>query len=164
VKLSIRRLHPRAVIPHFASTQAACFDLTATERSPIMGRSRIYSTGLAFSIPQGYYLELAIRSGLAFNDDFILANGVGIVDADFRGEVKIKLTYLCDGQPDWPWPGDRIAQGRLVRLVKTQIEEVEELDKTERGDGGFGSTGRWIRIDGTVDSDRRDGGFGSTGR
>jgi dUTP pyrophosphatase len=140
--LHARKLHPAAALPRFATSQAACFDLTAVSRGPVNGRSRVYSTGFALDIPKGYYVELYIRSGLAFNRDFILANGVGIIDADFTGEVKCKLAYLGDGLPDWPMPGDRIAQGRLVRMSKTQIEWTTEQKETERGENGFGSTGR----------------------
>lgn len=134
--------HPHAKPPKFAHDDDACFDLTAAHRGDTDGNSRVYDTGLAFQIPKGYYVELAIRSGLAFNGNFILANGVGIIDAGYTASVKCKLVYLGEGNPDWPRVGDRIAQGRLVRLTKTEFEEVSEIDETERGDGGFGSTGR----------------------
>ena len=140
--LSIRPLHPAATLPRFATPEAACFDLTATSRGPVTARSRVYGTGLALDIPSGYYVETCIRSGLAFKGDFILANGVGIIDSDYTGEVMCKLVYMGDGQPDWPRLGDRIAQARLVRLVKTDIQWTEERKETERGEGGFGSTGR----------------------
>jgi dUTP pyrophosphatase len=142
MKLPVKKLYPSATIPTFATPGAACFDLTATTREGVKGNSRVYGTGLAFSPPDGYYVELYIRSGLAFKQDFILANGVAIIDNDYRGEVKLKLTYLGDGQPDWPLPGERIAQGRLVRQTKTDIHEVTEIEDTQRGEGGFGSTGR----------------------
>lgn len=141
MKIGIYKIHPSAKLPVFATSDAACFDLTAVSRGPVEGLSRVYSTGLAFQIPSGYSVELCIRSGLAFKSNFVLANGIGIIDADYRGEIKCKLYYTGRDQPEWPMPGDRIAQGRLVRLTKTQIEEVTELDETERGQGGFGSTG-----------------------
>lgn len=140
--LGIRLLHPAATLPSFATPDAACFDLNATTRGPVTARSRVYGTGLALDIPSGYYVEVYIRSGLAFNRDFILANGVGIIDADYTGEVMCKLVYMGDGQPDWPRLGDRIAQGRLVRMTKTQIELTKEQKETTRGENGFGSTGR----------------------
>ncbi len=142
MKLQYKKLHHQAKPPIFATPDSACFDLTAVSRGDVYGQSRVYSTGLAFMPPSGYYVELYIRSGLAFKYDFILANGVGIIDADFRGEVKCKLTYLGGGKPDWPLPGERIVQGRLVRTAKTQLEEVSDIDETKRGDGGFGSTGK----------------------
>ena len=142
VKLQVKRLHSGAVIPTFATDGSACFDLTAAEADPPNGNTRVYSTGLAIAAPPGYYVELCIRSGLAFKQGFILANGIGVIDADFRGEVKVMLAYLGSGRPEWPWIGDRIAQGRLVRLTKTEIEEVTSLDETKRGEGGFGSTGK----------------------
>jgi dUTP pyrophosphatase len=141
MKLKYKLLHPNAKRPVFATDGAACFDLYAASMAS-GSRSRVYGTGLAFDIPDGYYVALYIRSGLAFNGDFILANGSAIIDADFSGEVMCKLSYLGNGVPDWPWPGDRIAQGRLVRLTKTELEETETLKDTKRGESGFGSTGK----------------------
>lgn len=140
--LKYKKVHPKAKSPYFATPDAACFDLVASSRGDVEGNSRIYGIGLSFDIPKGYFVEIAIRSGLAFKDDFILANGVGIIDADFTGEVKCKLRYCGEGHPNWPIPGERIAQGRLVKLVKTEIQETEEVKETQRGENGFGSTGR----------------------
>jgi dUTP pyrophosphatase len=141
MKLKYKLLHHNAKPPAFATDGAACFDLYAASMAS-GSRSRVYGTGLAFDIPDGYHVELYIRSGLAFKGDFILANAVPIIDNDFIGEVMCKLTYLGNGQPDWPWIGDRIAQGRLVRTTKTELEETETLKETKRGDAGFGSTGK----------------------
>jgi dUTP pyrophosphatase len=140
--LPYKLLHPAAKPPKFSHETDACFDLTAAVRYDTDGNSRVYDTGLAFQIPKGYYVELAIRSGLAFSGGFILANGVGIIDSGYIASVKCKLVYLGEGNPDWPRVGDRIAQGRLVRLTKTELQEVQELDETERGENGLGSTGR----------------------
>jgi dUTP pyrophosphatase len=139
--LKFKQLHPNAVLPAFAHDDDACFDITAINRGQVDHNSRVYDTGLAVDIPNGYYVELYIRSGLAFKHNMILANGVGIIDSGFIGEIKCKLTYLGEGLPYWPRVGDRIAQGRLVKLTKTQIEWVKDIDSTERGNGGFGSTG-----------------------
>ena len=142
MKLQYIRLTDNAKPPIFATQGAACFDLTATSCSIAGSRTRIYGTGLALNIPEGYHVDVYIRSGLAFKKDFILANGVGIIDSDYTGEIMVKLVYIGDGQPDWPWVGDRIAQARLVRNTKTEFVETHEQKQTERGDGGFGSTGR----------------------
>ena len=93
--------------------------------------------------PSGYDIDLYIRSSLAFKKDFILTNSVGIIDNGFRGIVKVKLTYVgTSAVPDWPRIGDRIAQGRLLKKIKTTFEEVDDAKETERGEGGFGSSGR----------------------
>lgn len=141
MKLGVKRLVPESRIPVFASGGAACFDLYSIDRHVGDG-SAIYSTGLAFDIPEGYCLEVYSRSGHGFNDDLRLANCVGIIDSDYIGEVKVKLTHDGSDDPAWPEIGDRIAQAKLIKLVKTELIEVDELKTTDRGDGGFGSTGR----------------------
>jgi len=144
MKLPYKRNHPAAVPPKFAHDTDACFDLTAATREP-HGRSMVYDTGLVFNIPDGYHIKVYSRSGLGFKYDMRLCNSTGIIDSDYLGTIKVKLTY--DGpvsyRPDWPMVGDRIAQAMLVKNVKTDLVEVDEIDKeTERGDGGIGSTGK----------------------
>jgi len=141
VKLKYKLLTPDAKAPFFATDGAACFDLYAASVRP-GSRSRIYGTGLALDIPEGYYVELYIRSSLAFKGGFILANAVGIIDTDYTGELMCKLVYIDDGDPSWPSIGDRIMQGRLVRIISTELEETDELKQTTRGDKGLGSTGK----------------------
>jgi len=105
----------------------------------------LYDTGLVFDIPDGYHIKVYSRSGQGFKYDMRLCNSTGIIDSDYLGTIKVKLTY--DGpvsyRPDWPHVGDRVAQAMLVKNVKTDLIEVEEIEKeTERGEDGFGSTGR----------------------
>lgn len=145
MKLGYKKLTPEAKAPAFQSDGAACFDVACIDGgTPQHSRARVYRTGLAFDIPDGYYLEFNSRSGHGFKGDLRLANSTGIVDSDYTGEVMVKLTY--DGpnyaKPEWPWAGERIAQARLVRCVKTDIVEIEEMKQTERGNDGFGSTGK----------------------
>ena len=145
MKLGVKRTNNKAVIPKFETEGASCFDVVCVAREPFGPRSMIYNTGLAFDIPKGYGLEVHSRSGYAFKDDIRLANGVAQIDNDYTGDLMVKLTY--DGppsyRPDWPIVGDRVAQVKLVKNVKTDLVEVDEIDKeTERGDGGFGSTGK----------------------
>jgi dUTP pyrophosphatase len=140
--LKYTQTHRLAQPPYFATEGAACFDIVAASCKTSGPRSRIYGTGLAFNIQEGYHIEVYIRSGLAFKSDFILANGTGIIDSDYTGDVMCKLVYIGDGNPDWPWVGDRIAQARLVRNTKTELKETNGRKQTERGEGGFGSTGR----------------------
>ena len=139
MKVKLRKLHPNAVIPTYATDGDGAFDLTATSK-----QGQVYGTGLAIEVPKGHVLYIYGRSGLAFKEDIRLANAVGIVDSGFRGEIKVKLTY--DGQPYnapyWPSVGDRIAQGIILKVPHIEFEEVEELSDTQRGVNGFGSSGK----------------------
>jgi len=139
VKLKFKRLSSDAVIPKYATEGSACFDLVATKRT-IHGSTATYETGLAFEIPKGHVLMIYSRSGHGFNDALRLSNCTGVIDADYRGEVKVKL-QADSLHPDWPRVGDRVAQAMLVKLPVVELEEVEELTETKRGQGGFGSTG-----------------------
>lgn len=141
--IKIKLTHPKAKEPVFSSKGAACFDLYAVERNAEGGKAMIYSTGFNVQIPEGYHVEVFSRSGHGFRDDMRLCNCVGIIDSDYRGEIKVKLTH--DGLPymaDWPRVGDRVAQAKLVRNVKTTFTVVDELNETDRGESGFGSTGK----------------------
>lgn len=139
--LKVQRLTKRATLPEYVTQGAACFDICTTTTAPLLsGRSHVYETGLAFEVPEGYVLQVYSRSGMGFNKDTRLANCVGIIDSDYRGELKIKLRN--DGKEIVNVRlGDRIAQGMLVRVDQWTIEEVEELSATDRGEAGFGSTG-----------------------
>jgi dUTP pyrophosphatase len=101
-----------------------------------------YSTGLAFEVPEDHVMLVFSRSGHGFKSDVRLSNCVGVIDSDYRGELKVKLT--CDKQ-GWGLEinaGDRVAQGMIIPIEKVQFEEVKELSQTERGKNGFGSTGK----------------------
>lgn len=139
--LKVKRLSKRAEMPRYESLGAACFDICSLDTTPLLsGRSHVYSTGLAFEVPTGYVLQLFSRSGMGFSKDTRLANCVGIIDSDYRGEVKVKLRN--DGKEIINVrAGDRIVQGMLVKIDQWAFEEVEELSSTERGEAGLGSTG-----------------------
>lgn len=141
MKLGVKLLNGKAELPEFKTEGAACFDLVATDWISEGLSHRVYGTGLAFEIPKGYHLKVYSRSGHGFKDNLSLCNSVGIIDADYKGEVKVKLTHTDIDTPNWPWVGDRVAQAMLVKNVKTDIIEVQELSESERGEGGFGSTG-----------------------
>lgn len=139
-----KRLHDLARIPEMKHVGDACFDLYAVDRK-IDGKFAYYDLGFATAIPEGYEVEIHSRSGLAFDCDIKVFNGVGHIDSGYRGEWCVKLSYHgSDGsRPAWPekrW--DRIAQCKLVKLVKTTWKEVDNLEESERGNGGFGSTGK----------------------
>lgn len=147
--LRIKRLHPDAVIPQYATSGSACFDLHAIDcghQTPVFGSAPgvTFRTGLAFEVPPGHVLLVFSRSGHGFKHDTRLTNCVGVIDADYRGELLVRL--MRDGGNALDTlrvnPGDRIAQAMLVPIPRVQIVEADDLSETERGAGGFGSTGR----------------------
>lgn len=139
--LKIKKLSDNVKIPAYQSAGAACFDIHSSSDGVVAPcESKVFDTGLVFEIPTGYALLIYSRSGHGFKDDVRLANCVGVIDSDYRGEVKVKLTN--DGPHLFTVDkGDRIAQAMLVAVPKVELLEVEELSDTVRGDGGFGSTG-----------------------
>jgi len=138
--LKVKKLHPNAVLPKYQSIGAACFDLVAIDYESKATGVTIYSTGLAFDIPPGYVLLVYSRSGHGFNQNTRLANCVGVVDSDYRGEVFVKLTR-DDGHYAMPTIGDRVAQAMLMPVNQVEIQECDELSETKRGSNGLGSTG-----------------------
>ena len=141
MQLKVKRLDPRAVIPKYQSDGAACFDLVAIDRTDVAPGIALYHTGLSFDIPQGYVLEVYSRSGHGFNQNTRLANCVGIVDSDYRGEVMVKLVR-DDGYAEMPYVENRVAQAMLRRVDQVEFIEVDELSETKRGTNGMGSTGK----------------------
>lgn len=143
--LGVKRLTDTAILPAFATAGAACFDLHADLRADgynqvYFRESEVIRTGLAFDIPEGYALMIYSRSGHGFKNDVRLANCVGVIDSDYTGEVKIKLTI--DNEEGFIVEhGSRVAQAMLIKLPSVQLVEVDELKTTERGANGFGSTG-----------------------
>lgn len=140
--LKIKLLTDTAKMPFYGSEGAAAFDVTTTHCGVIQpGLAVTFSTGLAFEIPKGYYLEVVSRSGHGFNHSLRLANCVGVIDSDYRGELKVRIHN--DG--NYPYnvkAGERVAQCILKKYEVAQFEVVDELSSTERGEGGFGSTGK----------------------
>ena len=147
-KLKVKRVHPDAQLPRYATEGAACFDLHALfdEHDPefksvVTNRPKEFRTGLAFEVPAGFAMLIYSRSGHGFKNDVRLSNCVGVIDSDYRGEVRVKLTADTVAAHLPVRPGDRIAQAMLVPAHQWEIEEVDELSETERGEGGLGSTG-----------------------
>lgn len=144
VKLRWKRLHPQAELPRFATAGAAAFDLKASFDGDVivmrMGEVVAIPTGLAVEVPMGYELQVRARSGLAIKHGFTLVNGVGTIDSDYRGEIKVIATLLSK-EPLTVKSGERIAQALVAELVPTTHVEVKDLSSSERGVGGFGSTG-----------------------
>lgn len=148
MKIRIKKINPAAIVPKYATEGAACFDLHACFDSEEYS-ARVYRnqpktipTGLAFEIPHGHVMLVFSRSGHAFKFSTRLGNCVGVIDADYRGEVCVNLTR-DDSDLDMLQVrhGDRIAQAMLVPYPRVSFIETDELSSTDRGAGGFGSTG-----------------------
>lgn len=168
INVKIRKLHPDAIIPQYATEGAAAFDLVAVEDAIIApGETAKIPLGLAFEIPPGYVMIVAMRSGIALKTKLRQPNGVGVIDSDYRGEVAMMFDntepveeaglyayngktvageYITDG-PALQYrtylirAGDRVCQAYIQPLPRVSFVESAELSETERGAGGFGSTG-----------------------
>lgn len=139
----VQRLDGRAKLPTYGSADAAGADLYALTDGPVEvapGQTVLIRTGLALSIPKGYVGLVYARSGLATRQGLAPANKVGVIDADYRGELMISL-HNHSGETRTISCGDRIAQLIITPYLTAQFQETEELDGTARGSGGFGSTG-----------------------
>ena len=149
-RLEVKKLVSNATLPVLGSVNAAGYDLHALEGTVVPGRGKVLvSTGLSFAIPVGNYGRIAPRSGLAAKHSIDV--GAGVIDADYRGEVKVLLFNFSDNDFSIN-PGDRIAQMIIEKYTPTELVEVQELDSTERGAGGFGSTGVEAKTNGVKKS------------
>ena len=141
--VSVQLLAPRAKLPAYGSADAAGADLYVLTDGPVAiapGETVLLHTGLAVAIPQGYVGLVYARSGLATKRGLAPANKVGVIDADYRGEVRVAL-HNHGSVPQVVEDGDRVAQLVIVPYLTAQFIPAEELDDTGRGAGGFGSTG-----------------------
>lgn len=139
----IKKLHDNAVIPTYGSEYAAGADLYACIDEPVSispGETKLIKTGLAMEIPAGYAGLIYARSGLASKKGLAPANKVGVIDADYRGEVMVALHNHSNLEASIE-PQERIAQLVITPYLTAVFEETSELSDTVRGAGGFGSTG-----------------------
>ena len=144
MKVRIKKLNERAVIPTYGSAGSAGGDLYSAEENDITvasGQTAFIGTGLAVEIPQGLVGLVYARSGLACKKGLAPANKVGVIDSDYRGERKVAL-YNHGKEPQTVAKGERIAQLVIAPFVFAEYEETDDLSDTARGEGGFGSTGR----------------------
>jgi len=143
VRFGVRPSCPDILPPSYATPGAAGADLRAAVDEPLVlgpGERALVPTGLFLEIPQGYEGQVRARSGLALRHGLALANGVGTIDSDYRGEVGVIVVNL--GQEAVTIErGDRIAQLVVARVERALFAPVEGLAASERGAGGFGSTG-----------------------
>ena len=144
MEVKIKKLNPEAVVPTYGSAFSAGADLYACEAEAVTiapGETRLIHTGLSVEIPEGFAGLIYARSGLATKKGLAPANKVGVVDADYRGEVMValhnhsSLTQTVD-------KGERVAQLVIAPFLKAEFTVADELSDTVRGEGGFGSTGR----------------------
>lgn len=157
VKVKIKKLHPDAVIPHYAHDTDAGLDLTAVSKTFDEHGNAVYGFGLAFEIPEGYVGLIFPRSS-NHKSGMLLTNSVGVIDAGYRGEVSAKFAsrfsypskeddnnvtarHIFDEGKNYNI-GDRVAQMVIMTYPKIEFEEVDELSETDRADGGYGSSGR----------------------
>lgn len=140
MKIKFKLLKKGAILPAYAYQGDAAFDIYSFENKVLKsGQHGVVKTEIASEIPEGYFVSIRDRSGLAAKHG--VHTLAGVIDAGYRGEWGIVLINL--GKENFKIKkGERIAQGILHKLPKAEIVEVKNLDETERGDGGFGSTGR----------------------
>ena len=141
MKVAIQKLDDRAVVPTYGSEFSAGADLYAIEDTVIApGETVLVHTGLAMEIPEGYGGFIYARSGLASKKGLAPANKVGVIDADYRGEIMVAL-YNHSKESRTVSAGERIAQLVIAPFLKAEFDVAESLSDTLRGSGGFGSTG-----------------------
>lgn len=139
--VNFKKLTADAQLPVKGSEHAACYDVYATSIEVDQNSVATYGLGFATEIPYGWRGVIVPRSNIS-KHPWVLANSVGIVDSDYRGEWMVKFKCVNDEVKALPYTvGDRVAQIFFEKNVHVAFAEVEELDQTVRGEGGFGSTG-----------------------
>ena len=142
ITLPIVRLNPSIELPSYAYAGDAGLDLRSSEDVVLRPfERRLISTGLAIAIPDGYAGFVQPRSGLALKRGLSMANTPGLVDAHYRGELKVCAINLDPEEDIVISRGERIAQLVIQRVPTVSLKELDELDQTDRGAAGFGSSG-----------------------
>ncbi len=144
MEIKLKKLNSEAKIPERGSDFAAGYDLFAniSEETEILPHeTKLIGTGISCAIPEGYFGGIFARSGLSLKEGLRPANCVGVIDADYRGEIKVSLHNDSETKRTI-LPNQKIAQLVVVPFLTVEFNEVEELDDTDRGEGGFGSTGK----------------------
>ena len=137
IQVRVQKLDPNATVPDYATAGAAAMDLHALLEAPLTlepGARALIPTGLAIELPsRDTVCVLCARSGLSIKHGICLANGIGVIDSDYRGEIKVALVNLSD-TPYTVSPAERVAQMMFLPVCTASL--------TARGAGGFGSTGK----------------------
>lgn len=140
--LRVRRLDPAAKLPVRAHEDDAGYDLHALEAATLApGERAAIRTGIAIELPPGHAGLVVPRSGLAARHGIAIVNAPGLIDAGYRGELKVLLLNTDREAPFEVSVGDRIAQLVIVAVATPQVVEADALAATARGEGGFGSSG-----------------------
>ncbi len=142
--IRVKKLNEKAILPTYGSPEAAGADLYACMDEAVTvqpGEVVWISTGIALEVPKGCAGLIYARSSLGTKRGLAPANKVGVVDSDYRGEIKVVLLNHSN-EPQTVAPGERIAQFVITPVLTPAYEEVTELTDTHRGEGGFGSTGK----------------------
>ncbi|MAK40236.1 MAG: dUTP diphosphatase [Euryarchaeota archaeon] len=145
VKIKVARVHTDAKMPTKGSEFAAGWDLYSLEDTEVPFRKSVkLRTGIHVEIPEGFEGQVRARSSLG-SKGLILPHSIGTIDADYRGELFVLMTWIGEGDSYLVHSGERIAQIVITPVPKVSLEEVniQDLGKTVRGDGGFGSTGKF---------------------
>lgn len=166
-KINLKKLHEDAILPKYQTTGAIAFDLhtiedvkwiqcslsdLTTDTDIISFSHNIFPdnipvftatirTGLAIELPESTGMFVYPRSGWGFKHNISLANGTGLIDSDYRGEVQVKLIAIAPNNLPKIEKGARVAQATIMKVEKPELCFVEELNETKRGTDGFGSTG-----------------------
>lgn len=142
--IRVKKLHPNAILPTYGSAEAAGADLYAClDEAVTIAPGEVYwvPTGIALEVPRGCAGLVYARSSLGAKRGLAPANKVGVVDSDYRGEIKVVLLNHSK-QTQTLEPGERVAQFVITPVLTPMYEEVDALTDTSRGTGGFGSTGK----------------------
>lgn len=151
MKVKIKRLNEKAVLPKKAHGDDFCYDVVATSCEEIAPNVYRYGTGLALQIDEGN-IRMSARRGAVLGIDLrprssvwktgmVLSNCIGTVDAGYTGEISAVFYHVMPGMPKYE-VGDRIFQLCIGHTYRIEFEEASELSTTDRGDGGYGSTGK----------------------
>lgn len=142
IDVTVKRLDPSVELPRYAHPTDAGLDLRSNETVDLAPfERRLVSTGLAVGLPDGYAGFVQPRSGLAIKQGLSIVNTPGLIDAHYRGELKVILINLDPNNTVHIERGDRIAQLVIQEVPAVKLVEVDELDETDRGSSGFGSSG-----------------------
>lgn len=142
MQIKFKKLCNDAIIPEYKTAGSAGMDICTIDEFILMpGERKIFQTGLAVAVEDGYEVQVRARSGLSSKQGVTVINGVGTIDSDYRGQIGVPLVNLSDQQVHIH-PGDRIAQLVVNKIEQPEIIVVDELGETIRGEGGFGSTGK----------------------
>lgn len=143
MKLEVSRLDPGLPLPTYARDHDAGLDLMSSEDVQLKpGERAAIATGLAVAIPEGHAGFVHARSGRALSEGLALVNAPGLIDAGYRGEIKVIVVNLDPSEVIHIARGEKIAQLVVQPVERVELVEVEVLPDSERGDGGFGSTGQ----------------------